>query len=126
MLSAMPKLVTSGATLRCSEGATPSQLTVPPDDKIDADTAPLATVEHHQPVAHIAPFGVCKAVANPQVAASPAGSAPCVPVTDSAWTPGAAHVTLQGKIALTADSTCACKWAGVITIENSGTETEAV
>ena len=128
----MTKLVTDGAAVKCSEGASPGTLSVPPDDKIDADSSPLATVQHHLPSVNIPSFGMCKTLNNPQVAAATSAASgaltpqPCQPVTDSAWSPGAAHVTLHGDVALTVDSTCNCKWSGVISIDDGGTDAEAV
>ena len=63
----MPKLVTHGASLKCNQGTAPCSLAVPPDDKIDSDSAPIATIDHHAPSTNIASFGMCNSSTNPSV-----------------------------------------------------------
>ncbi len=118
----MPKLVTNGAKLKCSEGMGPSSLTVLPVNGTSGDEQPAATVMDFQPMVNIAPFGMCKTQANPQVASATAAAQgvltpmPCVPVTTSPWSPGSPVVTIQGNKALTDDSKCNCAWTGSIEI----------
>jgi len=82
----MAKLVVSGAMLKCSEGLAPSSLTVLPLGPTSADDRPTATVMDNMPMVNIAPFGMCKTQANPQVAAATSAAMgvltpmPCVPV----------------------------------------------
>lgn len=123
----MSKLVASGAQLRCSEGTSPSTLTVPPAGGVEADRQPAATVMDHVPMVNVAPFGMCRTQANPQVAAATAAAQgvltpmPCVPVISAPWSPGSPLITFSDKKALTDDSTCRCAWTGTIEIVDPGT-----
>src|SRR5262245_28220175 len=117
----MPKLVASGAKLKCAEGLAPSTLTILPQSGTSASEIPAGTVMDFTP-ANIAPFGMCKTLANPQVAAATAAAQgsltpqPCMPVVSAPWSPGAKSVTFQGLKALTDDSTCQCAWTGRIEV----------
>lgn len=123
----MPKLVVNGASLKCSEGLAPSSLTVLPTIGSNADEKPAATVMDNIPMTNVAPFGMCKTQANPQVASATAAAQgvltpmPCVPVIAAPWSPGSTIVTIDGKKALTSDSTCNCNWTGSIEITEPGT-----
>ena len=122
----MPKLVVNGAKLKCSEGLAPSTLTVLPTNGSSADQQPAATIMDQVPMANIAPFGMCKTQANPQVAAATSAAAgtltpmPCLPVIPAPWSPGSAIITIQGIKALSADSKCSCAWSGSIEITDPG------
>jgi hypothetical protein len=124
----MAKLVVSGAKLRCSEGLAPSTLTVLPVGPASADEQPTATVVDMKPMANIAPFGMCKTQANPQVAAATAAAMgtltpmPCVPVIPAPWSPGAAVVMVADQKALTSTSKCSCTWTGSIEISDPGSD----
>jgi hypothetical protein len=126
----MPKIVVSGAQLKCSEGMAPSSLTVLPANATSGDDKPAATVDDHAPNVNIAPFGMCKTQANPQVASATAAAngvltpQPCVPVTTSPWSPGSKVATINGVKMLTADSKCNCTWTGSIEITDPGTQIE--
>jgi hypothetical protein len=126
----MRKLVASGATLRCSKGTQPSTLTVLPANGTDDDDAPVATVMDHRPMVNIAPFGLCTATANPQVAAATSAAQgvltpqPCVPVLAAPWSPGASAVLIDDQKALTDDSRCDCAWTGSIEITEPSAKTE--
>lgn len=127
----MPKLVINGAKLKCSEGLAPSTLTVLPANGSSADEQPAATIMDNVPMVNIAPFGMCKTQANPQVAAATAAAMgtltpmPCLPVIPAPWSPGASIVTIQGQKALTDDSKCNCVWTGSIEITDPGTAVDA-
>jgi hypothetical protein len=118
----VPKLVVSDATLKCSEGLAPSTLTILPQSGTAADEIPAGTVMDFIPMSNIAPFGMCKALANPRVAAATAAAMgtltpqPCVPVVSAPRSQGANMVTLRGLPALTGSSTCQCAWTGIIEI----------
>ncbi|MDI3291581.1 DUF4280 domain-containing protein [Polyangium sp. 15x6] len=126
----MPKLVVNGAKLKCSEGTAPSTLTVLPQNPADAIDLPVATVLDHKPMVNVAPFGMCKTQANPQVAAATAAAQgvltpqPCVPVIPAPWSAGAARVTLQELKVLTEGSTCMCQWGGTVEITDPGNSVE--
>jgi hypothetical protein len=124
----MPKLVVDGATLRCSMGAAPARLVVPPLQGVDDVSLPMATVQDYKPLANVLPFAMCRSTANPQVALATAASLgvltpqPCVPVVLGPWTPGSDVVTVNDLAALTDASVCACAWAGSISVAHPGTE----
>jgi hypothetical protein len=120
----MPKQVVNGATLSCTQGLSPSTLTVLPAIETDADQQPAATIDDHVPMTNVAPFGTCQSPTNPQVAAAQGVPQPCIPVLPSAWSPGASKVTIHGIQALSDNSTCSCTWAGTISITNPGTTTD--
>jgi hypothetical protein len=126
----MPKLVTNGAKLKCSEGVSPSTLTVLPTSGQEADEQPTATVNDYQPMVNIAPFGMCKTQSNPQVAAATTAAQgvltpqPCIPAVTSAWSPGSSIVTISEQKALTDDSTCSCTWSGSIEITDPASSIE--
>lgn len=123
----MPDLVTTGALLQCSMGAAPAPLTVIPGHMVMIDNKPAATTMDFKPMANIPSFGVCRSIANPQVAAATSAAAgvltpmPCVPATSAPWVPGAPTVTAGNMPVLTSNSQCMCMWAGVITIKQPGT-----
>lgn len=118
----MPKLVTHGARLGCSEGIAPGVLAVLPICLSEGDNLPAATILDCVPLVNIMPFGLCKSLSNPEVAAATSAAMgtltpmPCVPMVTGPWTPGSPGVTIAGQRALTADSTCSCAWAGSIEI----------
>ena len=126
----MTKLVINGAKLKCSEGMAPSSLTVLPTAGTDADEQPAATVNDNKPMVNIAPFGMCKTQANPQVAAATSAAQgvltpqPCIPVIAAPWSPGSSVVTIAEQKALTDDSTCKCNWTGTIEITDPGTSVD--
>lgn len=123
----MPRLVISGAKLKCSEGLSPGSLTVLPTNGTEGDDQPVATVDDHEPMVNIASFGMCKTQSNPQVAAATSAAQgvltpmPCIPLVTSAWSSGADDVTLSDTKALTEESTCSCQWSGTIEITDPGT-----
>jgi hypothetical protein len=118
----MPKLVGSGARLRCSEGTAPGTLTILPVQMVEGAGMPSATVNDFVPMQNVSPFGMCKTPANPQVAAATSAASgtltpmPCVPVITGPWSPGAPGVTVAAQRALTADSRCNCAWSGSVEI----------
>lgn len=124
--------VASGAMLTCSFGVAPGTLTVLPAGRVNADGVPMASIMDHQPNVNIAPFGMCTSLANPQVASATSAAQgvltpqPCVPMTQTPWTPGSTKVMVGGKPALDASCTCNCLWAGVVTISNPGARTVQV
>lgn len=125
----MPSAVASGASLTCSFGAGAGALSVLPANRVTADGVPMASIMDHQPMVNIAAFGMCTSLANPQVSAATSAAQgvltpqPCVPMTQTPWTPGAAMVLVGGQPALTNSSTCQCLWGGTITIGTPGART---
>lgn len=125
----MAQLVRMGATLQCTMGAAPSQLVVAPPPVL-AEGPAAANIMDFAPAVNIMPFGMCKSLANPTVAAATAAALgvltpmPCVPVTVAPWAPGVPTVMLRGMPALNNSSKCMCMWAGVISINMPGTTKE--
>jgi Domain of unknown function (DUF4280) len=115
-------IVVNGASIKCTFGATPSPLTVPPIARVTASSQPAATIMDSAPGANISPFGLCLSPANPQVIAATAAALgvftpqPCIPVIPAPWAPGSPTVMVGGKPALTVTSTCQCTWAGTIAV----------
>jgi hypothetical protein len=126
----MPRLVAQGAKLKCSQGTSPSTLTVIPAIQASADEKAAATVMDFKPMANIAPFGMCLTQANPQVAAATAAAQgvltpqPCVPVVTAPWSAGSSVVKVGELAALTDDSTCRCQWTGTIEITDPASAVE--
>jgi hypothetical protein len=124
----VPKLVVTGAKLKCSEGLAPTTLTVLPTNLANGGVVPAATVMDSIPMLNIAPFGMCKTQANPQVAAATSAAMgvltpmPCIPVVTAPWSPGASGTEIAGQKALTADSKCSCMWSGSIEITDPASE----
>jgi hypothetical protein len=85
-----------------------------------------------QPVVNIAPFGMCQAQANPQVAAATAAAmgvltpVPCLPVISGPWSPGSTIATIDESKALSSDSKCVCSWTGTIEITDPACDVDVV
>ena len=127
----MGQLVCAGALLQCSFGAAPAPLAVLPVSGVTTG-APDATIMDNQPIANIAPFGVCISLANPAVAAATAAAMgvlvplPCMPVTPAPWAPGSPTVLLGNVPALNSASKLMCAYGGVIAISMPGQTTVAI
>lgn len=125
----MSRLVVHGATLRCTQGSSPSTLTVLPSVSIEGDDAPLATVLDVVPLLNVGSCGLCRSPSNPQVASATAAAQgaltpmPCLPVLTTPWSPGSPDVTLNDLAALTDDARVACAWGGTLEITHAGTNT---
>lgn len=125
--------VCMGATLQCTFGVMPSSLVVIPKGPPTMAGGPLAaTIMDHVPLSNILPFGLCTSLANPAVAAATSAAmgvltpVPCVPVVPAPWVTGAPTVLINNSPALNNTSTCACTWAGVISVVNPGQGTVQV
>lgn len=116
----MPKQVTATATLRCTQGLTPSLLMVLPTGRTFSEKRPNATVMDFVPLKNILPFGLCNSPTNPAVIAAGGVPAPCQPVVTAPWTPGGITVNIGGQTALDDRSQCLCAWAGTISITQPG------
>lgn len=128
----MPQHVCNGATLMCSFGVAPSQLTVLPLKRVMTSSQPAATIMDHKPMVNVMPFGMCTSLANPAVAAATSAAfgvltpQPCVPVTTSPWVPGAATVLLGNEPSLDNVCTLNCMWGGLVQITSPGQFTELI
>lgn len=124
--------VISGATLRCSQGLTPSQLVVLPKSPVINASRPAANITDHKPMANIMPFGLCRSLANPVVATATAAAMgaltpqPCIPNTPAPWVPGSPTVPVDFAPALNDSSRCFCVWAGVIQVADPGQRTTSI
>jgi len=126
----MPCYVCKGAKLKCSMGSSNSELgVVHPVKAVHLHGKNMASITDHKPVINIKPFGKCKSLANPVVAAATAAASgklqemPCIPNTIAPWVPGKLNVLVKGKPALTDDCKCMCVWAGVIKVADAGQKT---
>jgi hypothetical protein len=123
----MPRIVVNGAVIRCDQGAAPVRLVVLPTQTTEADGQSIATVMDFVPMTNIGPFGMCRSMTNPAVAAATSAAmgvltpAPCVPNTTAPWSPGSTDITVDNLRALTDDSTCKCAWVGSIDVVDPGT-----
>jgi hypothetical protein len=125
----MAQQVTNSATIMCSFGTTPGQLTVLPNNRVNANKLPAGTTMENKPMVNVVPFGMCTTLSNPQVAAATSAAMgvltpqPCIPVTTSPWTPGSPTVMIANQPALNNTCQLMCMWGGVITISNAGQQT---
>lgn len=127
----MRKLVAHGATLSCTAGLSPGTLSVvDPLRRASRMMVPVATVDDHVPLVNVAPFGMCQATANPQVAAATAAAngvltpVPCQPVIAAPWTSGPTRLDIDGRQVLTDDARCQCQWAGAISVVEPACDVE--
>lgn len=124
----MGEFVCDGALTSCTFGLAPAELNVTSQSDVLAGGLPMATIMDFAPLTNIGPFGMCTSLANPQVAAATAAALgvltpmPCVPSTASPWSGGTPDVSLGGNPALLNDGTCACTFAGEISITSPGQE----
>jgi len=118
-----------GAMMQCSFGVAPSSLVVLPVNMVMTSEVPDANIMDNVPMVNIMPFGMCMSPANPEVAAATAAAMgvltpmPCIPMTMTPWTPGAATVMLGNMPSLDNVSTLMCMWGGVIMFSDPGQET---
>jgi Domain of unknown function (DUF4280) len=125
----MPLQVCMGAMMQCSFGVAPSSLVVLPVNMVMTSEVPDANIMDNVPMVNIMPFGMCMSPANPEVAAATASAMgvltpmPCIPMTMTPWTPGAATVMLGNMPSLDNVSTLMCMWGGVIMFSDPGQET---
>lgn len=120
----MGKFVTSGAMLQCSMGMAPSTLTVVGMRPM-CGNMPMANIMDFAPMLNIAPFGMCRSMANPSVASATAAACgaltpmPCVPVINAPWNPGGQEKVCMMP-ALLNNAKCMCMWGGNISVNFPG------
>lgn len=115
----MAKLVCQTAILKCTQGLSPSKLTVLTNQTVLVSGKPAATINDFASEVCVASFGMCQSASNPAViAAKAAGSptAPCVPLIVAPWAEGSTKVMVQKQIALNNTSKAICTLGGNITI----------
>jgi hypothetical protein len=121
----MTQLVCAGAQLSCSMGSTQPKF-MPTPRPTTAGGQAVGTVSDFKPTTNIPSFGMCQSLSNPQVSQATSAAngvltpQPCMPVIQSPWAPGSTTVTLSGQPALVATSSCACLWAGKISVVTPG------
>ena len=106
--------IKSGSLLMCSFGMAPRALALVPVNR-------TANVQDSVPIHNVGPFGMCRSMANPAVAAASAAAmgvptpAACTPAC-AAWAPGDPMTIVHGAPALTPQSQLLCTYGGVISI----------
>jgi len=122
----MSQFVTTGATLVCSFGTTPSTFNATSAPTVLMQGKPVGTLTDGKGMVNIQSFGMCRSLANPAVAAATTAALgvltpqPCVPATLGAWLPSKSMVIAKGKPCLTQECKCMCTFGGSVTIINPG------
>jgi len=123
----MPPYVRQSAMLKCTMGSAQSAMQLShPVSPVLLCGSPMAGMADIKPVANLAPFGLCKSLANPAVAAATAAAGgklqemPCVPCVTVPWAYAKMNVWVKGQPALTDDSRCVCMWLGIIKVKSAG------
>ena len=120
----MGKFVTNNALLQCSFGVAPTPLTVVGLRPM-VQNMPMANIMDFAPMLNIKPFGMCRSMSNPTVAAATAAAMgvltpmPCIPVITAPWSPGA-MVKVCNMPALLDNCKCMCAYGGNISINFPG------
>ncbi len=128
----MPMQVVNTAQLMCSMGMAPSALVVLPLNRVFSSNQPAANIMDHKPMVNIMPFGMCRSLANPVVAAATAAAKgvltpmPCIPATPAPWIPGAVTVLLGNAPSLNNTSKLMCIYAGTIQVIAPGQVTHMI
>ncbi|WP_218059078.1 DUF4280 domain-containing protein [Orenia metallireducens] len=118
--------VCAGAKLKCNQGDKEGALKVVAPHNIKMQGNLVATIMDNKPMANIQPFGKCKSMANPTVAAATAANKgklkpmPCIPNIVAPWTGGKPDVKVAGNPALLESSKLTCAYAGIIKITDPG------
>lgn len=114
-----------GATLQCSFGTVMSKLMITDFVRPLINGKPKATIMDFAPMVNILSFGMCRSLANPQVASATAAAfgaltpMPCIPVTVTPWAPSGKEL-IKMIPALLDNGKCMCTWGGSISIKNAG------
>lgn len=124
-MSPMP--VVSGALLQCSMGTVPTPMGVLPLSRVMIEGRPAARITDTLPGVNIVPFGLCRSLLNPAVAAATTAALgvltpmPCLPTPTGPWISTITRTVGGGLPLLGSGSTCVCAFAGVITVQMPGT-----
>lgn len=100
-------VVCMGAMCQCTQGASPTPLTVTSQQIRTIAGMLVATVKDNLPGANITPFGACAA-----------SGAPCAPALPGPWAPGSTIDSIMNLPVLTAASKLVCTVGGEISISN--------
>jgi len=116
--------------IKCPFGDAPSPLMVLPKNRV-FQTLPVANIMDNIPFLNILPFGTCKSIANPMVAAATAAALgvltpmPCIPAPAAPWTPGKPTVLVGNLPVVDQNSMLVCAYGGVIQVVSPGQATVA-
>jgi hypothetical protein len=123
----MAYYICKGAKLKCLMGSAQSELSVIHPAKIAYLHGEfMANIMDNKPMMNIKPFGQCKSMANPSVAAATAANygrlqpMPCMPNIATPWINGKTNVLVKGQPALMNNCKLNCVWAGIIEITEDG------
>jgi len=125
----MSNYVVNNATLECFFGTAPSFFGVTPEKQVFACGQPMANTMDFKPTINIRPFGLCRSLLNPVVAAATAANfgiltpMPCVPNTITPWINGKNNVTIKGFPALMKEAKLNCVWQGIISVIDENNKT---
>ena len=115
-----------GAKLECDKGTAPSKLVVLPGRRMQVNGKFRANIMDCVPMTNVMPFGMCKSMTNPAVAAATAAAngvltpQPCTP-SCSIWLGGKTLVMVDNKPSLQKGDNAVCPLgAGMIEVKDSG------
>lgn len=112
--------------MQCGFGMTPAPFRTLPVSRVTAGGLPVGGMTDMAPAVNIPPFGMCRSLSNPTVAAATAAALgvltpmPCVPVPAGTWMGASPKVLVGGQSVLTQDSKLTCAWGGQITVRFAG------
>jgi len=125
----VPYYVCQGAKLKCSMGDSQSELgVIHPLKPVYLHGDNKASIMDYKPMINIKPFGQCKSLLNPVVAAATAANfgklqpMPCIPNTTMPWMAGKMNVLIKKQPALMNNDKLMCLWSGLIEIVDEGQE----
>jgi hypothetical protein len=107
-------------------GDSSSTLTVIHSGQPQVSNQLMANIMDHKPLINIMPFGLCKSLTNPVVAAATASNfgvlrpMPCIPNTTTPWIPGEPKALIKREPALLDNCKLLCTWLGEIQVINPG------
>lgn len=117
--------VVTGASILCTMGLAPGQLTVTSQFKVMLGGAMAATIQDVSPLINVGACGMCTSLANPTVASATAAALgvltpmPCIPSPAGAWL--CFNTPLIGGIpSLANDGKLMCAYGGSISILSPG------
>ncbi|MEA5082578.1 MAG: DUF4280 domain-containing protein [Lachnospiraceae bacterium] len=117
--------VVTGASILCTMGLAPGQLTVTSQFKVMIGGAMAATIQDVSPLINVGTCGMCTSLANPAVASATAAALgvltpmPCIPSPAGTWL--CFNTPLIGGIpSLANDGKLMCAYGGSISILSPG------
>lgn len=118
-------MVVMGAMAKCAQGLAPAPVKFLPTSKVFAPM-PAGDITGIVPMLNLSPFGMCKSLANPKVAAATAAAfgvlvpQPCIPLPVMPWAPPSPKVLMGALPAVLDSCKTMCAFAGAITIMMPG------